>query len=106
MPDTPHAPRRCLALVLEPVKCLSRQRMIRVSGNHLLQLLDSLFRVTQPMAGQCAQQQRFNAISFAEVVVEEKQVRQRGCKVIDLRFDFHLSGGILRETQQNRTPGP
>ena len=102
MPSANHQP---VVTKEQPSQGIRRRRqpfLPRTDGSRRQSLVAivRLPSLRRPAHRLCAQEQRIDAIPLVGVIIEEKQIGQRGSKIIDLRF--HLPRGEFRKARHAR----
>jgi len=67
-----------------------RSNVVAIEREHLIQQFDSALGISQAEFTECKQEKAVHLVPLLEVILEQKQIRERGSEIIDLHFRFHL----------------
>src|SRR6202043_2953780 len=67
-----------------------RSNVVAIEREHLIQQFDGALGISQAEFTECKQEKAVHLVPLLEVILEQKQIRERGSEIIDLHFRFHL----------------
>src|SRR5260370_27782791 len=74
----------------EGLNLVLRSNVVAIEREHLIQQFDSALGISQAEFTECKQEKAVHMVPLLQVILEQKQIRERGSEIIDLYFRFHL----------------